>query len=92
MPAVQVATERVRTANFFRCFYISADNREEAEHLLRAAFPDVGHVQWHSPLSHAAGEALSLRPAEVMEWRVGERIVASALTTQSGSSDDNAPS
>lgn len=76
----------------FRCFYVSADDREEAERLLRAAFPDVGQIRWFGPLSQAAGQALNLRAAEVMEWRIGERIVVSALTSPLGSPDDDAPS
>lgn len=92
MPAVQVAIERIGTTDMFRCFYVSADDREEAERLLRAAFPDVGQIRWFGPLSQAAGQALNLRAAEVMEWRIGERIVVSALTSPLGSPDDDAPS
>jgi hypothetical protein len=58
-----------------------------------AAFPYVREVRWYGPLSHAAGETLNLqRCGEVMEFRVGERIVASVMTSPLGGSDDDATS
>ena len=74
----------------FRCFYISADDREQAERLLRAAFPGISEeIRWYGPLSHAVGETLNLRPAEVMEFHIGERIVASAMTSPTGRADED---
>jgi hypothetical protein len=50
MPDVQVAIEMV-AEGAIRCFYISADDRERAERLLRQAFRDVGqNVEWVWPL------------------------------------------
>jgi hypothetical protein len=79
-PQHRVLLNSVGSTDVFRRFYISADQREEAERLLRAAFPHVCEVRWYGPLSHAAGQALDLQPAEVMEFRIGKRLVASAMT------------
>jgi hypothetical protein len=38
----------------------------------------------YGPLSDNAGRALHLRPNEVMEWRIGERIVVNSLTDPLG--------
>jgi hypothetical protein len=57
-----------------------------------AAFPYVREVRWYGPLSHAAGETLNLQRGEVMEFRIGERIVASVMTSPLGGSDGDAPS
>jgi hypothetical protein len=79
MKEIQVAIEQV-TADSFRCFYIAEDDPSQAMRLLRAAFPNVGRdVRLYPPLNEAAGNALHMQPGEVLEWRIGERIIASSL-------------
>jgi len=89
MPGVCFAIERIGDTDLFRCFHVCADRQEEAEHLLRQAFPGVGTVTWHGPFGKAVAEALNLEPGEVLEWRVGEKIVAGSLTDPLG---DDEPS
>jgi hypothetical protein len=74
--------------DLFRCFYVSADSQMHAECLLREAFPDVGEIQWH-PMAENIGRALHLRPNEVMEWQIGQRIVVETLSDPSGNDDEN---
>ncbi len=82
--AIRVAIERM--GDLFRCFYVSADNQLHAERLLRAAFSEVGEIQWHL-MPENIGRALHLRPNEVMDWQIGRRVIVDSLTDPSGEED-----
>jgi hypothetical protein len=79
MQEIQVAI--AKEAAGARVFYIAEDNPTVAMDLLLKAFPglrDAADVNLYPPLNEAAGKALGIKPGDVMEWRVGETINATA--------------
>jgi hypothetical protein len=77
MRAIQVAV--VKEDAGLRCFFIAEDDTTQVLRLLRTRFPDLlssrsAKLYMHPPLNEAFGKDLNMKPSEVVEWRIVQRV------------------
>jgi hypothetical protein len=77
MRAIQVAI--VKEDAGLRCFFIAEDDTTQVLRLLRTRFPDLlssrsAKLYMYPPLNEAFGKDLNMKPSEVVEWRIVQRV------------------